>query len=59
MPLTGPDVLVVYLCRSNSLSCSRGCYTRSDSLTDIHSLKKIEYKFKAVLLEMTTKKWDI
>ena len=33
-----------YLYRSNSVSCPRGCYTRSDSLTDVHSLEKIEYK---------------
>ena len=46
-----------YVYWSNSVSCPRGCYTRSDSFTDIHSLKKIEYK--SSFLEKTTKQWDI
>ena len=33
-----------YLYWSNSVSYPRGCYTRSDSFTGFHSLKKIEYK---------------
>ena len=52
MPLAGTDLLVVragcFLFRSNSVSCTRGCYTSSDSLTDFHSLKKIEYKSSSI-----------
>ena len=36
-PLAGLDALVV-------MCIGGGCYTRSDSFTDFHSLKKIEYK---------------
>ena len=37
LPLAGPDVLVV-------MCIGGGINTRSDSFTDFHSLKKIEYK---------------
>ena len=37
LPLAGPDVLVV-------MCIGGGVNTRSDSFTDFHSLKKIEYK---------------
>ena len=37
LPLAGPDVLVV-------MCFGGGVNTRSDSFTDFHSLKKIEYK---------------
>ena len=34
---------VVYLYRSNAVSCPRKCYTRRDSLIDFHSSEKTEY----------------
>ena len=37
LPLAGPDILVV-------MCIGGGVNTRSDSFTDFHSLKKIEYK---------------
>ena len=37
LPLVGPDVLV-------AMCIGGGVKTRSDSFTDFHSLKKIEYK---------------
>ena len=44
MPLAGPDVLVVICIGLIQLVVPRGCSTRSDSFTDVHSLRKIEYK---------------
>ena len=44
MPLAGPDVLVVICIGLIQLVVPRGCSTRSDSFTDVHSLRKIEHK---------------
>ena len=47
-----------YLCRSTAVSCPEGVFQKKKQSPRLISTRRRKLSIKAVLLEMTTKKWD-